>query len=49
MLDDPCKAIDPKAFVAVSPASSVFGEGFDQIKTGMNLNLISKKNGDTED
>ncbi len=42
------KAVDPKAFVAVSPASSVFGEGFDKIKTGMNLNLITKKNGGSE-
>ncbi len=28
------KAIDDKAFVSVSPASSVYGEGFDEIKTG---------------
>lgn len=29
------KQIDPKAFISVSPASSVFGEGFEEIKTGM--------------
>lgn len=29
------KAIDPKAFVSVSPASSVYGEGFEEIKTGI--------------
>jgi len=27
--------IDPKAFVSVSPATSVYGEGFDEIKTGL--------------
>ncbi len=29
------KALDEKAFVSVSPASSVYGEGFDQIKVGV--------------
>ena len=29
------KSIDNKAFVSVSPASSVYGEGFDEIKTGV--------------
>ncbi len=29
------KSIDDKAFVSVSPASSVYGEGFDEIKTGL--------------
>ena len=29
------KAIDDKAFVSVSPASSVYGEGFDELKTGI--------------
>ena len=29
------KSVDPKAFVSISPASDVFGEGFDQIKVGM--------------
>lgn len=29
------KAIDDRAFVSVSPASSVYGEGFDELKTGI--------------
>ena len=29
------KEIDPKAFVTVVPANNVYGEGFDQIKTGI--------------
>ena len=29
------KSVDPKAFLSVSPASDVFGEGFDEIKTGL--------------
>lgn len=33
------KSIDPKAFVTVSAASTVYGEGFDEMKTGMSLNL----------
>ena len=37
------KAIDPKAFVTVSSASTVYGEGFDEIKTGMSLKLNKKK------
>jgi uncharacterized membrane-anchored protein YitT (DUF2179 family) len=31
------KSIDHTAFVSVSDASSVYGEGFDEIKTGVNL------------
>lgn len=31
------KNIDNKAFVSVSSASGVYGEGFDEIKTGLNL------------
>lgn len=31
------KSIDNKAFVSVSSASGVYGEGFDEIKTGLNL------------
>ena len=38
------KAIDPKAFLTVSAASTVYGEGFDEMKTGLNLKL--KKKGD---
>jgi uncharacterized membrane-anchored protein YitT (DUF2179 family) len=29
------KEMDPKAFVTVVPANNVYGEGFDQIKTGI--------------
>lgn len=29
------KSIDDKAFVSVSPASSVYGEGFEELKTGI--------------
>ena len=36
------KEIDPKAFVTVSAASTVYGEGFDEIKTGINLKLKKK-------
>jgi uncharacterized membrane-anchored protein YitT (DUF2179 family) len=28
------KSIDPKAFVSVSTAMSVYGEGFEEVKTG---------------
>lgn len=33
------KEIDPKAFMSVSPTHSVYGEGFEEIKTG----IVSKK------
>lgn len=33
-LTEAIKQIDKKAFVSVSPASGVYGEGFDEIKTG---------------
>ena len=36
------KTIDPTAFVTVSSASTVYGEGFDEMKTGMKLNLKKK-------
>ena len=37
-------AIDPKAFLSVSAASGVYGEGFEQIKTGkVKLDIKSKK------
>ncbi|MBR4755642.1 MAG: YitT family protein [Bacteroidales bacterium] len=36
------KEIDPKAFVTVSSASTVYGEGFDEMKTGLNLKLKKK-------
>jgi uncharacterized membrane-anchored protein YitT (DUF2179 family) len=38
------KEIDPKAFMSVSPTSSVYGEGFEEIKTGVKLK--KKVNGD---
>ena len=42
------KDIDPKAFVTVSSASTVYGEGFDEIKTGIKLNLKKKsENGES--
>ena len=37
------KRIDPKAFVSVSTATSVYGEGFEEIKTG--IKLKQKENG----
>ena len=38
------KAMDPKAFVSVSAASTVYGEGFDEIKTGVNIRKKKKDN-----
>lgn len=38
------KAMDPKAFVSVSAASTVYGEGFDEIKTGVNIRKKKKEN-----
>lgn len=35
-LSQAVKSIDPKAFMSVATAKSVFGEGFEQIKTGIN-------------
>ncbi|MBO7643918.1 MAG: YitT family protein [Bacteroidales bacterium] len=37
------KEIDPKAFMSVSPTHNVYGEGFEEIKTGITIN--KKKNG----
>ena len=37
------KNIDSKAFISISSAHSVYGEGFEEIKTG--LNITKKKNG----
>ena len=36
------KSIDPKAFISVSTAMSVFGEGFEEVKTGINLKKLNK-------
>ena len=38
------KGIDPRAFMSVSPTNNVYGEGFDEIKTGIKKPL--KKNAD---
>ena len=38
------KEIDPKAFVTVASASTVYGEGFDEMKTGIKLKLKKKEN-----
>ena len=39
------KEIDNKAFVSVSTATSVYGEGFEEIKTGLKLKKKDKTNG----
>lgn len=36
------KSIDPKAFVSVSTAMSVYGEGFEEVKTGFKVNKKNK-------
>ena len=36
------KHIDPKAFVSVTPASGVYGEGFEEIKTGLKKKFPKK-------
>ena len=38
------KRIDNKAFVSVSTATSVYGEGFEEIKTGLHLKPKSQDN-----
>ncbi|MCR5326082.1 MAG: YitT family protein [Bacteroidales bacterium] len=38
------KSIDPRAFMSVSPTNNVYGEGFDEIKTG--IKKLHKKNAD---
>lgn len=37
------KEMDPKAFVSVVPANNVFGEGFDEIKTGLSRKKKKQK------
>ena len=34
---DRIKKVDPKAFVAVAPMSAVYGEGFEEIKSGLKI------------
>lgn len=36
-ITDKIKKVDPRAFVAVTPVSSVYGEGFEEIKTSLKL------------
>ena len=38
------KSIDRKAFISVSTAMSVFGEGFEEVKTGIKIKKIGQKN-----
>ncbi len=39
------KAVDPKAFISISSTNSVYGEGFEEIKTGISpKNILAKKN-----
>ncbi|MCD8312661.1 MAG: YitT family protein [Bacteroidales bacterium] len=38
------KAVDPKAFISISSTNSVYGEGFEEIKTGISpKKILSKK------
>ena len=34
------KTLDKNAFISVSPASSVYGEGFEEIKTGVDSKIV---------
>lgn len=43
------KAIDPKAFIAVSNVMSVFGMGFDAIKAGFTKPVLKNENGEVID
>ena len=43
------KRIDSKAFVSVSTATSVYGEGFEEIKAGIKLKNRNVKNGRAEE
>ena len=42
------KGIDKRAFISVSTAMSVYGEGFEEIKTGIKM-IKSKKEGKNND
>lgn len=44
-ITDKIKKVDPRAFVAVTPVSSVYGEGFEEIKTSLKL----KRKNDEQD
>ena len=36
------KEIDPRAFMSISPTHNVYGEGFEEIKTGVHLKMKHK-------
>ena len=38
------KSLDPKAFMSISPTHNVYGEGFEEIKSGLSLKKENKKN-----
>ena len=38
------KEIDPRAFMSISPTHNVYGEGFEEIKTGVHLKKKKKQN-----
>ena len=37
------KSIDKRAFISVSTAMSVYGEGFEEVKTGLKLKKSNKE------
>ena len=37
------KAIDNRAFISVSSAKSVYGEGFEEVRSGVKLNKKKKE------
>ncbi len=38
------KDLDPRAFMSISPTRNVYGEGFDEIKTGVSIKKKKRKN-----
>lgn len=42
------KSIDKKAFISVSTAMSVFGEGFEEVKTGLKVKKVMNKEAENE-
>ena len=36
------KEVDPRAFMSISPTNNVYGEGFEEIKTGVSLKKKKK-------
>lgn len=42
------KSIDKKAFISVSTAMSVFGEGFEEVKTGLKSKNVKDKEGNND-